>query len=85
MLIQFKPIKLAALKELNTISTMTAAGMATSLGVSIPSAEMLMLRLLRQGLVTRSKEMTGEFKRPAYIYTLTRRGSTRLHYLESLK
>ena len=71
--------KLGLLRELDRHVQPDACEMAVALGVSYPAAAMALLRLTRQGLVTRFRDPESDL----YWYELTTKGEARLDYLNA--
>ena len=69
--------KLAFLKELDRLERPDAREIAVGLGVSYSAAAMALLRLVRQGLVSRYRDPESGL----YWYELTAKGEARLDYL----
>jgi len=71
--------KVGLLRELDRYSQPDAREMAVALGVPYPAAAMALLRLVRQGLVTRYRDPESGL----YWYELTTKGEARLDYLDA--
>ncbi len=68
--------KLGILTYLVGVPDATAADVGHALGLSLPAAGMMLLRLARGGLVVRTVDPQGH----CYYYSLTPRGRARLDY-----
>ena len=66
------------LSYLAGVNDADANGVASAFAVDYPAAAMALLRLVRQGLVSRRRNA----ERGAYRYRLSERGQSRLKYLE---
>jgi len=81
MKMQPKPRLLSILKQIKKNGTATSQDCADTLNISVQNAATTLLTLLKRGLVTRTKEEIIAFKKPGFIYKITRRG---IAFIEAL-
>jgi len=77
-------LKIEVLKILEQRPSVIAHDLVGSLNITVENAQMVLHRIYKQGLVTRSTSSKSFVKSP-YSYTITPRGQGRLRYLTAKK
>lgn len=80
-MLKFNQRKIQILGLFAAGANMDAKELSRGLNISLPNAEMCLVRLQRQGLLIRVKT-EGVFKKPAFTYRVTDKGLARLQYLK---